>query len=161
MKKLLEKLKEIDAIKEGNFTLKSGEKSNIYFDIKKAYGDPKIFKEIILQISKLVPKETTCIAGSGNGGIPLATAISLNLDKKLSIVRDINKDHGIKKEIDGHIPTKDDEVVIVDDVLNSGTSLRNTIGKLEDKTNILKCLVILKRGEIKKINYKIEHLVAV
>ena len=101
---LLEKLKEIGAIKGGDFVLKGGEKSTVYFDIKKAYGDPDVFKEIVSEVLKLIPEETTCIAGSGNGGIPLAVALSLEMNKKLSIVRDVEKNHGTKQMVDGHIP---------------------------------------------------------
>jgi orotate phosphoribosyltransferase len=160
MKNLLKEFERIGAIKKGDFILKSGEKSNIYFDIKKAYGNPEIFKKIVLEISALIPVGVTCIAGSGNGGIPLATAVSLNLNKKLSIVRDVVKNHGTKDMIDGYKPNKSDKVVIVDDVLTSGTSIRNTIKNLGD-TQILKCAVILKRGEPEGIKHKIDYLVKV
>lgn len=158
MVNLLEKLKESGVIKEGDFVLKGGEKSNLYFDIKKAYGNPTLFKEILSEVSKLIPKEATCIAGSGNGGIPLATALSLETNKKLSIVRDVEKNHGTRQMIDGYIPQDSDKVVVVDDVLTSGTSLRNTIKNLGDVT-IIKCVVILKRGEARGVDHVVEHLI--
>jgi orotate phosphoribosyltransferase len=161
MKNFLKKLKKIGAIQKGEFILKSGKKNNVYYDLKKVYGEPLVFKEVVLEILKLIPKKTTCIAGSGNGGIPLATAVALSLGKKLSIVRDVLKDHGTKKEIDGHVPTQKDKVVIVDDVLSSGTSLRNTIEKLESKTEILKCVVILKKEEPKGIKYEIKSILEI
>ncbi len=128
--------------------------------IKKAYGNPIVFKEIVSEVLKLIPDEATCIAGSGNGGIPLATALSLGTNKKLSIVRDVEKNHGTKEMIDGHIPNVSDKIVIVDDVLTSGTSLRNTIKNLGDST-IIKCIVILKRGEAQGINHDIEYLIQI
>jgi orotate phosphoribosyltransferase len=155
---LLKKLEEIGAIQRGDFLLKNGEHSDIYFDIKKAYGNPGIFKEIIADMVKLIPKETTCIAGSGHGGIPLATALSLELNKNVSMVRDAPKGHGIGKMIDGYQPNKNDEVVIVDDVLTSGTSLRTTIQNLGD-SKILKCVVILKRGEAEGIDCDIVSVI--
>lgn len=157
MENLLEKLEKIGAIKKGDFLLKGGGQSSVYFDIKRAYGDPELFNELIEAVSLLVPKEVTCIAGSGNGGIPLATGVALKLHKKLSIVRDIPKGHGTKKVIDGYEPKEADRVVVVDDVLTSGTSLRQTIENLKD-TTILRCIVILKRGEAVGIVHKIFYL---
>lgn len=157
MENILQTLKDIGAVQEGEFILKSGKTSHLYFDIKKAYGNPEVFAEIISAICELIPKEATCIAGSGNGGIPLATAVSLKLKKKLSIVRDTKKNHGIQKHIDGHIPDLSDVVVIVDDVLSSGTSLRNTIKHLGD-AHISMCVVLVKRGEVQGVEIPVRSV---
>ena len=87
--KLEELLKKKNVLKFGEFTLRSGEVSNYYCDIKEALGDPKLLKMIVGELVKLVPKGATCIAGSGYGGITLASLVAFKLGLPLTLVRDV------------------------------------------------------------------------
>ena len=141
-------LKKEEIIKYGNFKLRSGLNSNYYCDIKKALGKPKLLEIIVREISKLIPKETTCIAGSGYGGITLASLVSYKKKLPLILVRDKVKNHGTKKTIDGYIPNKKDFVCIVDDVFTTGSSISDTRQKLSPtKCKFVKPLVFLNRSK--------------
>jgi orotate phosphoribosyltransferase len=147
-KSLVRQLHTLGVIKKGSFILKSGKKSDLYIDIRKAYGSPKILDTIAKLIIKKIPKNTTCIACSGYGGLPLGAIISNKTSIKLTLVRDSAKKHGDSKVIEGYVPTKDDYVVIVDDIFSSGTGIKTIVKHLKStKVKILKSIVVVKRGK--------------
>ncbi len=152
MPKLITLLKQNNILTYGDFTLRSGEQSSYYCDIKQALGNPKVLKLIITELIKLVPMKTTCIAGSGYGGITLASLVAHKLGLPLSLVRDKVKDHGTKKLIDGYIPNKKDVVCIIDDVFTTGSSITDTREKLViTNTKFTKPLVVLNRSSNKQV----------
>lgn len=116
--------------------------------MRKAYGNPVILEEIAESLITKIPSDTTCIACSGLGGIPLGTILSNKTNLPLVIVRDKEKDHGDQKIIEGYLPNDKDKTLIVDDVFSSGTGVSKIIKNLQETNcEILKILVIIKRGE--------------
>lgn len=155
---LLKKLKEIDIIEKGGVALKHAGVSDTYVDIKKAYGHPKVLKVIVEELWKIIDKEANCITTSGIGGIPPASAISHNYGLNLTIIREEQKVHGIDKIIEGYLPNKDDKIIVFDDVLTTGSSLKYMIEILEQtEAEILGCYVVVKRGEV-DLEVPIYHL---
>jgi len=159
--KLIKKLKELDVVVKEPVKLRGGEKSDFYVDIKKAYGDPVAFSLISNAMADLLDDKATCIAASGYGGLPLATVIALKNNLKLVLVRDSVKDHGTRSLIDGYVPTEKDKVVIIDDVLTTGSSIAETIGVLkETNVELLAAYVVVKRGNA-QLEIPIKHLLTV
>ena len=147
---LVKRLRKISIVERGKVRLSHAGDADYYINIKKAYGKPEIFRLITSYLWQKIEKQLTCITGSGHGGIPLASDISTNHDMPLTLIRKKEKDHGIKTYIDGHIPQKNDKVVIVDDVLTSGGSLQDVIDLIKPTgAEILGCCVVVKRGEDK------------
>lgn len=151
-KSLTDKLKELNIIYKESVILTSGKPSDFYVDIKKAYGYPEVVKLMVQLVSKEIPKEATVIASTGYGGLPLATPVSLETGKNLTLVRTAPKDHGHDKGgyLDGYIPTPDDKIVIVDDVFTAGTSIRKMLAifeKEKPETEIIAAQVVVKRGD--------------
>ena len=139
---------DLEIIKKGSFLLKSGKISDHYVDMRKAYGNPRLLDDLAEKLIEKIPSGTTCIACSGFGGISLGTILPSNTKLPLTLVRDIPKNHGDLKTIEGYQPSKKDRVVVVDDVFSSGTSIERTIENLKDSgVSISNLLVILKRGE--------------
>lgn len=127
--------------------LRSGEKSDHYIDIKKSYGNPESLEAIAEALAVKINENTTCIAGMGHGGLPLAVAVSMKMGLPLAMVRDSEKSHGLGGMIDGYIPDTEDRVSIVDDVFTTGSSLKATIEAVEGVgSNVLGCYVVVKRG---------------
>jgi len=62
---------------DGHFTLRSGQISNEYFDKYLFESDPKVLAEIARQMVRLIPVGTEILAGLEMGGIPIATALSI------------------------------------------------------------------------------------
>ena len=152
-KELIKKLKGEKIITCGNFTLKSGRKSNIYFDLRKSYGNPQVLNLIrdnLVEAIKNLPEKPDILACSGYGGISIATLLSSKLNIPLSMVRDKPKAHGNESLIEGYIPKEGEKVLVVDDIFSSGTSIKNTVFELQKlNPKILGALVILDRGENK------------
>ncbi len=148
-KTLVQKLRKIGLIHKEPVKLRSGISASFYCDIKKAYGYPEILTMIAEEVIKLLPKKTTCIAASGYGGLPLGAVVASRAKLHFTAVRDNPKKHGKGGVLDGYIPTKKDEVVIVDDVLTTGSSIRATLEGLATlKIKTIGAVVVVKREEV-------------
>ncbi|MCK4429659.1 MAG: hypothetical protein KAU95_04735, partial [Candidatus Aenigmarchaeota archaeon] len=155
-------------VSKGEVDLKYGGSSEVYFYVKKILGEPELLNKLADYSYSLFPEETNCVCGEGLGGLPLASAISSKYGLKLVSVRLDEKDHGLKNKIEFYRPSKTDKVAIVDDVLSTGTSLKNVVSALEECANIsCCCVVVVDREDVKKIKeysedkiygYPLEHL---
>lgn len=135
-------------IKRGEFFLAGGQKSDIYLDLKEAYGNPEILNFLADAIYEKIDKKTTCIVALGLGGIPIASVLSSKYNLKLTLIRDELKNHGIPKLIEGYIPESKDKITIIDDVFTKGTNLNKIITALKQtEAEILGACVVVKRGE--------------
>ncbi len=147
---LIKKLHKIEVIYKEPVTLRSGISAPFYCDIKKAYGYPEILNLIADEVVKLLPKKVTCIVASGYGGLPLGAVVASRFQLHFTAVRDVSKKHGRGGLIDGYIPTKKDVVVIVDDVLTTGSSIKQTLlGLRSVKAKVVGAVIVVKRGEVK------------
>jgi len=123
--------------------------SSHYVDVKRAYGYPEILNTLSTFVYAHLEHGTNCIAARGNGGVPLATAISTEYNIRLAIVRDSPRQHGINEcWFDGHVPTIEDRISVIDDVFAKGIGTRKTI-RIIEKTGakVIGCTVVYKRGE--------------
>lgn len=157
--KLLAKIKKVGIVKEGQFKLRSGITSNLYCDARKLFGDPNLLLAISRTIYKILPKGTTCIAGSGYGGLPFAAAVALVSKTKLSAIRNEKKNHGIKKSIEGYVPGTKDRVVIVDDLFTTGSSILDTAKELKKEgAKVIGAIVVIKRSKIRNFLIPLQYL---
>ena len=163
-------LKKSDIVVRGEVKLTSGKTSDFYCDFKKIYDNPKLLKRVVSFLAEEIKSKqlfgvtqglTTCVAAMGHGGIPLATAVSLNLNLPLTLIRGEKRTHGLKKNIEGYVPSAKDCVAIIDDVCAYGTSLTKIIDALSDtKSKISGCYVVILRPEVKlPFKYPIFHLI--
>lgn len=124
MPTLADALRKAGIVRHRRVRLSSGRTADFYVDLKAAYGRPSLLARMARELAALVPASATCIASGGYGGIPLATAVALRLKLPLTLVRPKPKAHGTAQALEGHIPTREDRVVLVDDVYTTGGSLR-------------------------------------
>ena len=61
----------------GSFKLRSGAISDTYFDKYRFEGDPKLLQRVARRMLELVPAGAEILAGLELGGVPIATAMSL------------------------------------------------------------------------------------
>lgn len=142
-------LKKANIVVKGKFKLTSGKTADFYCDFKKVYESPRILKKIAGALSKRIKGKVTCIAATGYGGVPLATAISLKLKLPLTLVRSEKRTHGLKKQIEGYMPTAKDSVAIIEDVCTYGTSLVKIIDALKiTRAKINGCYIVILRPEM-------------
>ena len=103
-----------------------------------------IFADII---EEEIGDEIDTIVGISINGIPFAQAIAGQLDLDLAVSRSISEEEGAHiSEIFASVSGK--QVVVVDDVVSSGTTLKKTIKNLRDAGAEVKlCLVLANKSE--------------
>lgn len=144
---IISKLFMIDAIKKGDFTLKSGERSNYYFDMRLIMTYPNIYKLLIsyaLEKYSDLFENIDVICGIEFGGLPLANFISHDKNISQIIVRKEAKSYGTNKQIEGYY-TQFSKLLLVEDVMTTGGSIIEKINQIGDKLIVSKILVILDR----------------
>ena len=107
------------AVLRGEFTLRSGRKSDYYIDKYLFTTQPDILAELGKMLAERVPSGTTRLAGAELGGIPLVSAASMASGLPCVFVRNAKKDYGTAKQLEGKIEAND-KVVIVEDVATTG-----------------------------------------
>jgi len=106
----------------GEFTLRSGAKSNEYFDKYLFEAAPDLLKHIAIAMVKLVPPGVDALAGLEMGGIPIATMLSQLTGLPVLFVRKKAKDYGTCKIAEGGV-VKGRKLLIVEDVVTSGGAI--------------------------------------
>ena len=146
---------EVKALLFGDFTLKSGKKSNYFFNIT-AFLESGYISELARLYSEKI-QETSLdyevIFGPAYKGIPLASAVATQLSQTLSrnipisFDRKEKKDHGEGGSLVGAVENK--KVMILDDVLTAGTAIRNAVNLVgQSGGEVSSVIVALDRQEI-------------
>lgn len=92
------------AFKFGKYTLKSGEISPVYFDLRVIISYPEIMEELTdLMYKFIVENEVQCdqLCGVPYTALPLATLLSVKMRQPMLIRRKEAKSYGTKKLIEG------------------------------------------------------------
>lgn len=160
-KKILLNLLNLKEIKiQETITLTNGRESFFYIDIKKTYGYPDLLK-LYVEYIKLAIEDFSVVIGSGYGGVPLATAVSLRSKRSnvlQSMIRKYPKNHGKPSIIDGYPfdgeKNNKKKYLVVDDVFTTGKNLQALIKiiKKNCKTPTLQIFVICNRSGKKNPN---------
>jgi orotate phosphoribosyltransferase len=103
----------------GEFTLRSGRKSNYYLDKYRFETQP----DVLIALGKLFAERVTTtidrIAGAELGAVPLAAATAMACGKPCVFIRNQKKDYGTAKQIEG-VLEPGETVMIVEDFLTTG-----------------------------------------
>ena len=123
-------------IRFGNFTLASGKNSSYYVDLRLIPSYPHQFRKMIKNLQNLIVEKTglddfDCLASVPTGGLVVTSALAIEIVKPLIYVRSRPKEHGTTKSIEGKI-SAGMKVVMVDDVMTTGTSVLNGINQLKE-----------------------------
>jgi len=113
----------------GTFLLRSGATSDVYFDKYRFEAIPDLLKEISGHLAELVPEGTERLIGLEMGGIPLATALSLETGLKSGFCRKKPKEYGTAQQIEGGVKPGE-AVTIIEDVITSGGAAIDAIHAL-------------------------------
>jgi orotate phosphoribosyltransferase len=127
------------SFRKGEFTLSSGKKSSLYFNMKPTMMCPKgatLTAKAFLQIMRMT--ESECVSGLEMGAVPAIGAMAavsdlLGYPIKTTFVRKRKKEHGTQDLIEGLGPEeclKGQRVLVVDDVATSGLSILKAIEEL-------------------------------
>lgn len=132
---------------KGDFVLRSGIRSNRYFDKFLFETDPALLRRIGRALSTLVPSQTQRLASPELGAVLLGGAVSLASGLPLVLIRKEPKGYGTAKQIEGRF-TPGDRVTLVEDVVTKGgEALRSANVLREAGLEVIRIVVVLDRGE--------------
>ncbi|MFN4227392.1 MAG: orotate phosphoribosyltransferase [Candidatus Ratteibacteria bacterium] len=172
MEKIKERLKRIlheRAVVFKEVVLSSGKRSNFYIDCRVITLSPEGLYLVSKIIFEMIKNENIdAIGGLTLGADPIVSGVCLisYIEKKPIngfIVRNVKKEHGMEKIIEGNLK-ENSNVVIVDDVATTGSSILKAIEVVESYNCKIKkviCIVDREEGakqEIEKKGYKLESI---
>ncbi|MCX5944901.1 MAG: bifunctional orotidine-5'-phosphate decarboxylase/orotate phosphoribosyltransferase [Cyanobacteria bacterium] len=128
---LIVDLFDIGCLLFGEYVQASGALFNYYIDLRRIISNPNVFHRVLHAYSLLLADlNFDRIAGIPYGSLPTATGLSLLLHKPLIYPRKEVKAHGARRLIEGDF-REGETALVVDDILITGGSVLEGIGKLE------------------------------
>jgi orotate phosphoribosyltransferase len=119
----------------GEVTLTSGRKAQYYVDAKRAIMLPGPF----MAMGQLIADQARACEATAVGGVPVSaipvacSALAAGFPEKAFIVRKERKEHGLQRWIEGPLPDPGDRVLIVEDVVTTGGSTVEAVGRVRSE----------------------------
>ena len=113
-------LHRIGCVKFGSFTLKSGQQSPVYVDLRGLVSHPSVLRmagEALVSVLRGLRFDR--IAGLPYAGLPLAVGASLVGDLPMVYARKEVKEYGTRKRVEGDY-TPGMTIALIDDVITNG-----------------------------------------
>lgn len=132
---------------KGDFILRSGKRSNRYFDKFLFETDPVLLRRLATHLAQLVPAETQRLAAPELGAVLLGGAVSMETGFPLVLVRKEAKAYGTSRQIEGRLSAGERVTLIEDVVTTGGDSLRSAQVLREAGVDVIHLIVVLDRGE--------------
>ena len=146
---LLLLVREIDKVSRitGDFTLRSGRRTNEYFDKYQFEAIPMLLDRVVQELVALVPHNVDVLAGLEMGGIPVVTLLAQKVGLPTAFVRKKAKPHGTERLSEGaNVYGK--RVLIVEDVVTSGGQIALSASALRELgATVTSALCVIDRGE--------------
>lgn len=128
------RLFDIEAFKFGDFKMKVGVNSPVYFDLRVIVSHPdlvQILSNLMATFMKSHNLTFDHVCGVPYTALPLATVISVQEKIPMLIRRKEAKAYGTKKLIEGRFQPND-RCLIIEDVVTSGSSILETVNDLTE-----------------------------
>ncbi|MEM1551923.1 MAG: orotate phosphoribosyltransferase [Candidatus Bathyarchaeia archaeon] len=140
-------LNKIGALQFGTFKLTSGKISPYYIDLRIVPSFPDAFQKICGLYTNFVREKIGIenferVAGIPVAGIPFASLVAYNLKKPFLYIRKGVRLHGRQRRVEG-ILTPGDRVLLVDDLITTGLSLRRAAKAITAEGGIVNDAVVL------------------
>lgn len=129
----------------GDFVLRSGVRSTEYFDKYRFEADPLLLRDLAAALAPLLPAGAEVLAGLELGGVPLATALSLETGLPAAFVRKAPKEYGTRRLAEG-ADVAGRRVVVVEDVVTSGGQVLTSCADLRERgADVVRVLCVIDR----------------
>jgi len=143
---LAKRIAEVSLLR-GEFTLRSGRKSNYYLDKYLFETQPDVLEALGKLFAEKVTADVDRIAGAELGAVALAAATSMACGKPFVIIRNQKKDYGTSKLVEGKLE-KGERVLIVEDVLTTGGQVIEAAKSIQDvDAKVVKIVSVIDRLE--------------
>src|SRR5215208_6339572 len=130
------------ALLRGEFTLRSGRKSNYYLDKYRFETQPDVLRALGKMLAERVGPDIDRLAGPELGAVALAAAAAMESGKPFVLVRNKKKDYGTAKAIEG-VLNKGDRVLIIEDVLTTGGQVLESVESLRELGAVVERIVAI------------------
>jgi orotate phosphoribosyltransferase len=124
----------------GQFTLRSGQVADTYFDKYLFEAQPALLDRVAAQMLGLLPEDTELLGGLELGGIPIATMVSARTGLPALFVRKQAKEYGTCKLAEGP-DVSGRRVTLVEDVITTGGAVRDATRALREAGAIVEVVV--------------------
>ncbi|MFL7794944.1 MAG: orotate phosphoribosyltransferase [Anaerolineae bacterium] len=140
---LPEQLFDAGCIKFGTFTLKSGLTSPVYIDLRLLASYPALLRDVAHAMAASARELTfDRIAAIPLAGLPIGTALALEMDRPMIYPRPEVKAHGRQRSIEGEF-SPGETALVVDDLITRGTSKIEAIEPLKKAGLAVKDVLVL------------------
>lgn len=135
----------------GPFKLASGKHSPIYIDSRRLISYPWAMRNVITAFCDgincfEIPVDV--VAGGESAGIPFAAFLAKELNLPMVYVRKNPKGYGTRSLVEGVLPGRNYQVILVEDLITDGSSKMGFIEALRDTGNKVRdCLVVFDRQQ--------------
>lgn len=140
------------------FELSSGEWSHDYIDGKRAISEGqrlRLAAEGVLLLAEEFKVQFDAVGGLTMGADPLAHAISVLSDKQWFSVRKQPKSHGRQSRVEGAELRPGQRVLLVDDVVTTGSSILKALDAIQDEgIEVALAVALVDRGETARPSLK-------
>jgi len=142
---LIDRLREADAVRYGEFELSHGGTSSYYVDKYLFETDPDCLSAIADSFADRLDGET--LAGVALGAVPLVAATSVATGTPYVIVRKATKEYGTGNRIEGSFH-EGERLVVLEDIATTGQSAIDAVEALRDAGAVVdRVLVVVDREE--------------
>ena len=143
------------AVRFGEFTLTSGEKSDVYIDVKRAWTEPARLDLLARALAARVGSADR-LAGMELGAVPLVVATALRTGRPYLVLRKAAREHGTRQPYEGDVPSGTHVLLIEDVSTTGGSSVRSVEILRTAGATVDRALVVVDREAGAR-----EHLAAV
>ena len=132
---------------KGDFVLRSGRRSSVYFDKYLFETRPAILRTLGQELAQLVPAGVDRLAAPELGAVLLGGAVMMETELPLVIVRKETKEYGTSKPVEGVLEAGD-RVCLIEDVLTTGGEALKAAERLRGLgAEVVRLVAVLDREE--------------